>query len=136
MSATLEMEVEIKSESDIVLVRRTVREAAYALGFGMTDTTRIVTAASELARNVFTYAGEGAVFLKQVSAGDNVGLELTFVDHGPGIPDVDKAMEEGYSTSGGLGLGLPGARRLMDEMEIRSVVGSGTTVILRKWRKP
>jgi serine/threonine-protein kinase RsbT len=126
-------ELSIQTEGDIVSARRTVREAATRLGFGATDVTRIVTAASELARNVFKYAGEGVMRWRWLEDGGRCGIELQFEDHGPGIEDVDRAMEEGYSTGGGLGMGLPGARRLMDEMEIQSTVGLGTTVTVRKW---
>lgn len=134
MSSPGDLEMVIATETDIVLARRAVREAATALGFGVTDTTRIVTAASELARNIFKYAGQGVMQGRPVEAAGRRGLELLFIDHGPGIPDVAKALEMGYSTSGGFGMGLPGAKRLMDEMEIQSAVGAGTTVTLRKWR--
>jgi serine/threonine-protein kinase RsbT len=126
-------EVRINSEGDIVIARKIVREAAMAVGFGVTDVTRIVTAASELTRNVFRYAGAGVMRWRQVYAGDTMGLELTFEDHGPGIPDVAQALEAGYTTGVGLGLGLPGAKRLMDEMEVQSQVGQGTTVTVKKW---
>ena len=125
--------VRITSENDIVVARKTVRDAATQLCFGLTDVTRIVTAASELARNVFLYAGSGVMrwtALKQLSL---EGIELTFEDKGPGITDIEQAMQPGYSTSRGLGLGLAGAKRLMDEMEIDSQVGKGTTVTARKW---
>lgn len=135
MSVDSQGEIAIKTESDIVVARRTVREAATQVGFGVTDVTRIVTAASELARNVFKYAGEGVMRWRVVESDSRPGLELQFVDHGPGIPDVDLALQEGYSTGDGLGMGLPGAKRLMDELEIQSVVGQGTTVTLTKWRK-
>ncbi len=135
MSAPGGNDMVIKTGSDIVLARQTVREAARALGFESTDTTRIVTAASELARNLMQYAGEGIMIVGSLKADDRCGIELRFADRGPGIPDIQKALEEGYSTSGGLGLGLPGAQRLMDEMDIQSVVGQGTTVTVRKWRK-
>lgn len=135
MSASPQGEIEIKTESDIVVARRTVREAATQVGFSVTDVTRIVTAASELARNVFKYAGEGVMRWRSVESNSRPGLELQFVDHGPGIPDVDLALQEGYSTGAGLGMGLPGAKRLMDELEIQSAVGQGTTVTLKKWRK-
>jgi serine/threonine-protein kinase RsbT len=128
-------EVRIGSESDIVTARKVIRDAANAMGFGVTDVTRIVTAASELTRNVFRYAGSGVMRWRMVSAGEVVGLELTFEDHGPGIPDIKRAMEMGYTTKGGLGLGLPGAKRLMDEMEIESEVGQGTRVTVKKWRR-
>ena len=134
MSPPGHLEMVIATETDIVLARRAVREAATALGFGVTDTTRIVTAASELARNIFKYAGRGMMQGRPLEAAGQQGLELLFIDHGPGIPDVAKALEMGYSTSGGFGMGLPGAKRLMDEMEIQSAVGAGTTVTLRKWR--
>lgn len=127
-------EVRIQSESDIIAARRTVREAATRLGFDITDVTRIVTAASELARNVFLYASSGSMRWRGLNTGGSVGIELTFDDNGPGIADIEQAMQEGYSTSRGLGMGLPGAKRLMDEMEIQSEVGKGTTVTVRKWR--
>src|SRR5580704_1458879 len=107
-------EIPIKAENDIVAARRTVREAATLAGFTPTDVTRIVTAASELARNVFKYAGEGVMRWNLVNATNRAGIELQFIDHGPGIADVNLAMEGGYSTGGGLGLGLPGAKRLAD----------------------
>ncbi len=128
-------EVRIVDESHIVTVRKTIREAATGLGFGLTDVTRIVTAGSELARNVFHYAGSGVMRWNEVDNGDKIGIQLVFEDHGPGIADIAQAMEPGYSTSGGLGMGLPGTRRLMDEMEIESHVGIGTKVTVRKWRR-
>jgi serine/threonine-protein kinase RsbT len=134
MNAVLQGEVVIKTEGDIVAARRTVREVAVQAGFGVTDVTRIVTAASELARNIFKYAKEGVMRWRQVENPGRIGIELQFIDQGPGIPDVQLALQEGYSTGAGLGLGLPGAKRLADELEIQSVVGQGTTVILKKWR--
>ncbi len=128
-------EVPIACESDIVAARRAARDVATRLGFGITDVTRIITAAAELARNVFRYAGSGTMYWRELDAGDKVGLELVFEDHGPGIPDVEQALQEGYSTSKGLGMGLPGSKRLMDEMEIHSRVDQGTVVIVRKWRR-
>lgn len=130
-----DIQVGICSESDIVEARKMAREAAIKLGFGVTDVTRIVTAASELARNIFKYAGEGIVLSREVLNGGSVGIELIFVDSGPGIPDIDMALTPGYSTGGGLGMGLTGTKRLMDEMEIKSEVGKGTTVIIKKWLK-
>jgi serine/threonine-protein kinase RsbT len=126
-------EVRINSEGDIVTARKVVRDVAMTMGFGVTDVTRIVTAASELTRNVFRYAGSGVMQWCTIDAGDSIGIELTFEDHGPGIPDIERALELGYTTSGGLGLGLPGAKRLMDEMEIKSQVGQGTRVTVKKW---
>lgn len=126
-------QVPIDAEIDIVAVRKTVREKARALGFGVTDVTRIVTAASELTRNIVVFTGSGLMRWCALDRGGHVGIELTFEDQGPGIADVEQAMEPGYSTCGALGMGLPGTRRLMDEMEIQSVVGMGTTVTVRKW---
>jgi serine/threonine-protein kinase RsbT len=128
-------EVEIKTEPDIALARRAVRDVATEIGFGITETARIVTAASELGRNVHKYAGSGVMRWRALNNGDAKGLELRFEDHGPGIADVNEALREGHSTGGGLGMGLPGAKRLMDEMEIHSSLGEGTTVTVRKWRR-
>ena len=135
MNEALQGEFRIESESDIVTARKIVRDAATALGFGITDVTRIVTAASELTRNIYHYAKSGVMRWRVLNDGDGTGLELTFEDHGPGIPDVAKAMEMGFSTGKGLGMGLPGSKRLMDEMTIESTVGQGTTVRVRKWLK-
>jgi serine/threonine-protein kinase RsbT len=126
-------EFPITSENDIVMARKIVRDAATTLGFGITDVTRIVTAASELTRNIYHYAQSGVMHWRSLHQGARAGLELTFTDHGPGIPDIGKAMEMGYSTGKGMGLGLPGSKRLMDEMTIESAVGQGTTVVVRKW---
>ena len=128
-------EIPIKTEGDIVLVRRTAREMAIQVGFSPTDTTRIVTASSEMARNIFKYAGEGLMRWRNLEANNRFGIELQFEDHGPGIADVSLALQEGYSTGDGLGMGLPGTKRLMDELEIQSAVGQGTKVTLRKWIK-
>ena len=128
-------EILIKTEGDIVAARRTIRDAATSLGFGQTDVARIVTASSELARNVFRYAGEGLMRWKALHQGERVAIEIQFIDHGPGIADISLAMKEGYSSGGGMGMGLPGAKRLVDELEIESVIGQGTTVTLRKWRR-
>lgn len=127
--------VPIGTEGDVVVARRAVREAANRMGFGVTDTTRIVTAASELARNIVKYAGSGTMSIRSVELGPASGIEIEFSDRGPGIQDIDKAMSEGYSTTGGLGMGLPGAKRLMDEMNVRSKAGEGTRVVVRKWRR-
>jgi serine/threonine-protein kinase RsbT len=128
-------ELHIRTESDVVAARRAVRDAAAQLGFASTEVTRLVTAASELARNVFKYAGKGVMRWKSVERNGGLGIEVRFEDRGPGIEDVSRAMEEGYSTGGGLGMGLPGAKRLVDELDIHSAVGEGTTVTLKKWRK-
>ena len=136
MNVAHEGEVPIAIESDIVVARRTVREVAAQIGFGATDVTRIVTAASELARNIFQYAGKGAMHWRPVEEDGRAGLELKFVDQGPGITDVNVALREGYSTGEGLGLGLPGAKRLMDDMEIQSSPNQGTKITVKKWRRP
>ncbi len=133
MSDVIQGEIRIASEGDIVLARRLVRDAATALGFGITDVARIVTASSELNRNSFRYAGSGVMRWRRLSRNARVGLELVFEDNGPGIPDVERALERGFTTSNGLGLGLPGAKRLMDEMVVQSETGKGTTIQVRKW---
>jgi serine/threonine-protein kinase RsbT len=125
-------EVAIDTEYDIVTARKAVRQAAVDFGFGVTDVTRIVTAASELSRNIFLYAKSGTVSWS-VLPGEPAGLEIAFVDHGPGIDDLDQCMEPGYTSGKGMGMGLPGAKRLMDDMEVISSPGEGTTVIIRKW---
>jgi len=125
--------VRIRSENDIVVARKTVRDAATQLCFGLTDVTRIVTAASELARNVFQYAGAGVMQWTALDQNSSVGIELTFEDNGPGFANIEQAMQPGYSTSNGLGLGLPGVKRLMDEIEINSQPGMGAKVTTRKW---
>jgi serine/threonine-protein kinase RsbT len=134
VSVAPEGELAIQSEGDIVATRHTVREVAAQIGFGITDITRIVTAASELARNVYKYGGGGVVRWRCVVSRERSGIELKFVDQGPGIPDISRALEPGYSTGQGLGLGLPAAKRLMDELEIQSQPGQGTCVTLTKWR--
>ena len=135
MTAQRQGAVSIRSESDIVATRRMVREVAQGLGFGLTDVTRIVTATSELARNIVLYAGSGVMHWRELDVSGNVGIELTLEDNGPGIASIEQVMQEGYTTSGGLGLGLPGTKRLMDEFEIASTVGQGTRVTVRKWRQ-
>jgi serine/threonine-protein kinase RsbT len=126
-------ELAIEDESDIVVVRQNAREVARNLNFGLVDQTRIITAASELARNIFLYASKGKVIIEEVFEGNKHGISLTFKDEGPGIEDVDLALENGYSKSKSLGLGLPGSKRLMDDFYITSTVGKGTTVIIKKW---
>ena len=126
-------EIRIESEADIVTARTTVRQTATDLGFGLTDTTRIVTAVSELARNIYLYAGSGSVRWHVHSQTGTSKLELIFEDDGPGISDIDQALEEGYTTSNGMGRGLSGSRQLMDEFEIESEDGEGTTVTICKY---
>lgn len=125
--------IRISSEDNIIEVRRIIRKTANELGFGITDVTRIVTAASELVRNIYQHAGSGYVHYAKIEAGGKSGMELTFVDEGAGIPDLDLAFEEGYSTGKGLGMGLLGTKKMMDEMEIDTKKGKGTTIIIRKW---
>src|ERR1700752_1959540 len=125
-------EVPIESEADIGVARKAVRDLASQLGFGVTDVTRIVTAASDLARNSFLYAGSGQMRWQILENGGKSALELVFADLGPGITDIQQAMEEGYTSTGDLGMGLAGTKRLMDEMEICSELGKGTTVTVRK----
>lgn len=126
-------EIRIESEADIVKARTTVRQAAIDLGFGLTDTTRIVTAVSELARNMFLYAGSGNVRWRVHDDTENSKLELVFEDNGPGITDIDQVLEEGYTTGNGMGRGLSGSRQLMDEFEIESKEEDGTTVTICKY---
>jgi serine/threonine-protein kinase RsbT len=133
MSVILQGQEEITCEGDIITTRKVVRDHAKKMGFSVTDITRIVTTTSELTRNIYLYAGSGIMRWREVESISQHGIELVFEDNGPGIPDLDQAMEPGFSSGGGLGLGLPGAKRLMDEMEIKSIVGKGTTVIVRKW---
>lgn len=133
MESRTDHSVEIRAESDIVTVRKTIRNAAQGLGFSATDNTRIVTAVSELCRNVYKYAGKGVMRWRTLSANGAVGLEILFEDNGPGIEDIEQVMVPGFTTSKGLGLGLPGARRLMDEMSIQSEPDRLTTVRVVKW---
>lgn len=130
-----ETRVPIRSDAGIVTARQTGRELAALLGFGATDQALVATAISELARNILLYAKKGEIDLRLVQDGERRGIAVTARDEGPGIPDVSRALEIGYSTSGSLGLGLPGVRRLMDEFEIDSQVGRGTTVSVKKWRR-
>ncbi len=124
----------IQSSADIVLVRQAVRQFAVELGFRLVDQTKIVTAASELARNTLDYGGGGTVKLEALEEGSRRGLRLTFEDSGPGIPDIELALKDGYTTGGGLGLGLSGTKRLVNEFNIVSHVGEGTCITITKWR--
>jgi serine/threonine-protein kinase RsbT len=124
----------LASSEDIVRMRQAVREHSIAVGFGLVDQTKIVTAASELARNALNYGGGGEVTVEHLSAGGRRGLRLVFTDRGPGIPDIEQAMKDGYSTGGGLGLGLGGARRLSNEFRIEARPGGGTQVTIARWK--
>lgn len=126
--------IEIRSSSDIVLIRQKVRTWAVELKFGLVDQTKIVTAASELARNTVNYGERGTVKLEKLQQSGRQGLRLTFEDKGPGISDIELALKDGYTTSGGLGLGLSGAKRLMHEFEIESQIGVGTRVTIVRWK--
>lgn len=126
--------ISIQSAADIVLVRQSVRQLAVELGFTLVDQTKIVTAASELARNTMDYGGGGTVKLEALQEGIRRGLRLTFEDQGPGIPDIDLALKDGYTTGCGLGLGLSGTKRLVNEFNIVSQVGKGTCVTITKWK--
>jgi serine/threonine-protein kinase RsbT len=125
----------IATDADIVVARRTGRRMAKAAGFPTAELTTIATAISEVARNITDYAGQGEITITVLETGDQRGIEITAADHGPGIADVDRALQDGYSTSRSMGLGLPGVRRLMDEVVVDSTVGVGTTIIMRKYRR-
>lgn len=124
----------IRSDSDIVGVRQAVRAWAVELALSVVEQTKIVTAASELARNTLTHGGGGTVTLETLQDGVRRGLRLTFEDQGPGIPDLELALTDGYTTGGGLGMGLSGAKRLVNEFEIHSNVGEGTRVAITRWK--
>lgn len=125
--------VNIRQEWDIVGARQLGREKAKELGFGTVDQARIATAISELARNIYLYAGTGKVYFETMEHLDKKGLKIVAVDEGPGIRDLSQVMQDGYSTSGGLGAGLPGVKRLMDTFEINTEWGEGTEIIAIKW---
>lgn len=127
-------DVPVRAEEDVVRVRQVVRQWAVDMGFSLVEQTKIVTAASELARNTVIYGGGGQVRLAALNDGSRRVLRLTFEDHGPGIPDPAQALKDGYTTGTGLGLGLGGARRLMDEFTLSSVVGEGTRITVAKWK--
>jgi len=128
-----EARIQIRSGADIVLARAEGRQLALQAGFNGSDLTVISTAISEVARNIVEYARKGEIVLGIVNRGSKLGLRLEARDDGPGIPNIELAMQDGYSTGRGLGLGLPGTRRLMDEFQIDSKVGKGTTVVAQKW---
>jgi len=128
-------EVIIQHGDDIIRARQSAREMARELGFVVGDQIGIATAASELSRNAYQYSGTGKVIIKPVSRNHARGIEIVVEDQGPGIPDLEQAVQEGFSTSSARGFGLPGSRRLMDEFEIESQTGAGTRVTIRKWLK-
>ena len=130
-----EVRVAIQREADIVLARQAGRQLAAQLGFSSTDQTLIATAISEVARNIVVYANAGEIVLMRADEGGRVGIQVQAIDSGPGIDNKDLAMRDGYSTKNSLGLGLPGARRLMDDFALDSEVGRGTTVTMKKWKR-
>jgi serine/threonine-protein kinase RsbT len=129
-----EIRVRIASDSDVVVARQTGRELANHARFGLTDVALIATAISELARNILLYAERGEIVVTLVDQEGKRGIVIVAADDGPGIPDVAQAMQDGYSTTGRLGLGLPGVKRVMDEFAIVSQVGGGTVVTAKKWK--
>lgn len=126
--------LQIRSEEDIVRIRQTVREWSMAAGFRLVDQTKVVTAASEIARNVLEYGGGGSLLLESLSMSPRRGLRMLFEDKGPGIADIQQALKDGFTSGGGLGLGLGGAKRLVHEFAIESAVGIGTRVTLTQWK--
>lgn len=132
---TLNKEVmNIVREIDVIPFRNRLKEYAVKIGMGLVNQTKIITAASELARNMLKYANGGKVTIEAVSKGRENGIRLIFIDHGPGIANIDLAMKDGFSTAKSLGLGLPGTKRLVSEFKIESEVGKGTTVTVIKWK--
>jgi len=127
-------QVPVRQQRDIVSVRQVVRSWCLNLGLGLVDLTKIVTAASEIARNTVEYGGGGTLTLEELRDGLRVGVRLVFEDEGPGIPDIDRALTDGYSTGTGMGLGLGGTRRLVDEFDIAPPPGPGTRVSITKWK--
>ena len=126
--------VAVRSSDDVVRVRQAVRARSIEAGFGIVDQTKLVTAASEIARNTVDYGGGGTLCIEIVREGTRRGVQLTFADNGPGIADLTVAMTDGYTTGGGLGLGLSGAKRLSNEFSIESAPGKGTKVTLARWK--
>ena len=124
----------VRSSEDVVRVRQAVRTRAVALGFSLVDQTKIITAASEIARNTIDYGGGGELRLDCLRAGMRRGLRLVFADQGPGIPDIAQALSDGFTSGNGLGLGLGGAKRLSSEFDIQSAPGQGTIVTMTRWR--
>ena len=125
----------LQSDEDVVGLRKQVRERAVAIALSLVDQTKLVTAASELARNTIKYGGGGEVHLDSLADGIRKGIGLLFIDAGPGIPDIDSALRDGFTTGGGLGLGLGGSKRLADEFDIESRPGEGTAVLVVKWKR-
>ena len=135
MTSGSELVVPIRTEIDVVIARQRARELASQLRFSSSEVTLIATAISEVARNIVIYAGAGEITLRIVEQGPRRGLVVFASDRGPGIADIERAMQDGYSTSRGLGIGLPGSKRLMDEFVVSSEVGKGTVVTMTKWER-
>ncbi|MFZ1006417.1 MAG: anti-sigma regulatory factor [Candidatus Sulfotelmatobacter sp.] len=133
MAVVFSETVPVVSEPDIVVVRRRVREVAAQIGLSLVDQTKVITAASELARNTLIYGGGGSMQLESLN-GPRLGVRLTFKDNGPGIPDIELALRDGFTTGSGLGLGLGGTKRLVNEFDIESKVGQGTRVTITRWK--
>ena len=127
-------EITLRGSADVVTVRQTVRAWAAEQGLSLVDQTKLVTAASELARNTVEYGGGGTAIVEALQDGIRRGVRIAFVDQGPGIPDIARALTDGYTTGNGLGLGLGGARRLVNDFEIESAVGQGTRVVIARWK--
>ena len=135
MQVAGDVRVAIRTDADVVTARQEARTMGAEVGLSSTDLTLLATAISEVARNITTYAGEGEVLLRVIERGGRQGVEVLASDEGPGIADLELAMQDGYTTGKGLGLGLPGARRLVDEFELQTAVGSGTSIRLVKWAR-
>ena len=134
-AVTRETVFELRTDIDVAVARRGVRDWAAELGLSMVDLTKVVTAASELARNAVIHGGGGEMCLQVVRERERQGLRMMFRDNGPGIPEIDRAMEDGYTTGRGMGLGLPGARRLVNEFALASTPSEGTCVTIIRWKK-
>ncbi len=134
MVVTKDDVMEIRVSDHVVLVRQAVRKWSIELGFSLVDQTKMITAASELARNTLDYGRGGTVRLEALQEGIRKGLKLTFEDQGPGIPDIEKALTDGYTTGKGMGMGLSGSKRLVNEFELDSRVGEGTRVAITRWK--
>lgn len=134
MPAAISEQRHVRSPEDVIAVRQAVRQRAVEIGFNLVDQTKLVTAASELARNTLQHGGGGVVTIEALATGVRHGIRLTFEDAGPGIPDIEEALRDGFTTGGGLGLGLGGARRLSNEFDIASRPGEGTRVTIIRWK--
>ena len=132
---TRQQTFELRSDPDVVMARAGVRDWAKELGLSVLDLTKVVTAASELARNAVVHGGGGVMYLQLVRQAEREGIRMTFLDHGPGIPEIAVAMQDGYTSGRGMGIGLPGARRLVNEFDLSSTPGEGTSVTVIRWKK-